>query len=153
MNIFFDIDQTLIEPSTRQLRPWSEWCIKHLQEYGHEIFLWSHVGWTNCVDVGLKMQIARWKWFTKPGLDNMADHSHIVDQIGNQVKIDLCIDDDPTDMPNFYQGMTVLPYFATYDEQIDQEMLRILDCLAPGTDQRKKAKAYDAITDKNRNPV
>ena len=105
------------------------------------------------MDVGLKMQIARWKWFTKPGLDNMADHSHIVDQIGNQVKIDLCIDDDPTDMPNFYQGMTVLPYFATYDEQIDQEMLRILDCLAPGTDQRKKAKAYDAITDKNRNPV
>jgi len=142
MNIFFDIDDTLIAPGTRKLRPWSQWCVKHLRDAGHIIYLWSHGGKKNCKDVAIKLQVPPSKCFAKPGWDNFENHKHIIDNLGALISIDLCIDDDPQDMPAFYPGMTVLPYCADFTPEQDKEMLRVLDSIAPGMDKRRGAKSY-----------
>lgn len=153
MNIFFDIDMTCIYPPSRKIRPWTEWCVKHLRELGHTIYLWSHNGWQNCIDVGKKLLVPRSNCFTKPSFETPSDHSHIVDSTGHPISIDYCVDDDPSDMPLHYLAITVLPYCAEYEKHQDYEMLRILDTLAPEMNKGTKAQAYDVITDTLGNPV
>lgn len=132
MNIFFDIDQTLIYPGTRKIRPYAKWSIGRIQKAGHRVFLWSHRGEQNCWDVAKGVGVSLNNCYDKPPFENLFDAAHIPHVIN------YCVDDDPKDMPMVFPGLTVLPYCAEYEPQDDQEMLRVLDILAPGPGNRKK---------------
>ncbi len=58
----------------------------------------------------------------------------------------MCVDDDPNSMPSMFPYILVLPYIADYGPEDDKEMLRVLDNIAPNTDERNKA-LHDGFSD------
>lgn len=125
MKIFFDIDETLINPLDRAIRPYAKWCIRNLKKANHSIYLWSRRGEENCWDVAKALGIPLDNCFKKPPMANLKEIAHL------PVRPDFIIDDDPTDVLSVWQGMLVLPYCASYTAAEDKEMIRVLDTLVP----------------------
>ena len=125
MKIFFDIDQTLINPLDRAIRPYAKWCMRELKKANHSIYLWSRAGEKNCWDVAKVLGIPLDNCFKKPPMTNLKNIDHL------PMRPDFIIDDDPTDVLSIWQGMLVLPYCATYTAAEDKEMIRVLDTLVP----------------------
>ncbi len=125
MNIFFDIDMTLINPLDRAIRPYAKWCVGQLKKAHHSIYLWSRRGKENCLDVAKTLGIPEGHCFKKPPLINLEKIAYL------PVRPDFVIDDDPEDVTHAWPGMLVLPYCASYTAADDKEMIRVLDIIVP----------------------
>jgi hypothetical protein len=117
MNIFFDVDFTLITWDYR-LRPHVREVFQRLNDEGHTVYLWSGVGkrWEVVEQFALHDLIA--DCFEKP----LYRHVERLDELGVTVRPDFVIDDHAEPVAAF-GGAVIRPPHTPLDE--DEEMLRI----------------------------
>lgn len=117
MNIFFDVDHTLIDSDNR-LRPGVRELFERLRADGHTIYLWSGIG-------------ARWEVVRAYGLDDLVagcfekplyQYEAMLAPLGIHVRPDFVVDDHPH-LVHAFGGCVVKPY-RTPDEK-DVEMERV----------------------------
>ncbi len=128
MNIFFDVDDTLIA-FNGALRPHVREVFQRLVEDGHNIYVWSGVG-------------IRWEVVDKHGLRSLvtdcclkpvSDYRQGIGRLDVPVNPDFCVDDHPQ-LIEALGGEAIRPYF--WPDERDQEMLRIYDAIAAFTGGR-----------------
>lgn len=116
MNVFFDVDYTLISYEG-VLRPHVREVFRALTEEGHRIYIWSGVGLRHKVveSHGLSEFVSG--IFVKP-LDN---HRAMLPKLGIHVNPDFIVDDH-SEMTAVFEGMHITPY--SYPSTHDTELLR-----------------------------
>jgi hypothetical protein len=121
MNIFFDVDFTLITWDYR-LRPHVREVFQRLKDDGHTVYLWSGVGkrWEVVEQFALHDLIA--DCFEKP----LYRHTERLEELGVTVRPDFVIDDHAEPVEAF-GGVVISPPLAPLDE--DREMLRIYEAI------------------------
>jgi hypothetical protein len=121
MNIFFDVDFTLITWNYR-LRPHVREVFQQLKDDGHTIYLWSGVGkrWEVVEQFGLHEYVT--DCFEKP----LYEHVARLAELGVSVVPDFCIDDHEEPVAVF-GGAVILPAETPLDA--DREMLRIYESI------------------------
>jgi hypothetical protein len=121
VNIFFDVDSTLITWDYR-LRPHVREVFARLIADGHTLYLWSGVGerWEVVEQFGLREYIA--DCFAKP----LYDHAARLTELGVAVRPDFVIDDHAEPVAAF-GGVLIAP--PTTPLAADTEMLRIYDAI------------------------
>lgn len=105
MNIFFDMDGTLISVQDESLRPGVRATFERLVRDGHRIYVWSGVGlrWAEVDRHSLRELVS--DCFLKPLRDHRASlASHRVD-----VEPDFVVD-DYREVVDAFRGHTVRPY-------------------------------------------
>ncbi len=117
MNIFFDVDNTLIARDG-SLRPFVPQVFERLIGEGHRIYVWSGVGlrWEVVEQHRLRPYVS--DVFVKP----MYDHHNSLRLLGVSVKPDFCVDDHP-EVIGAFGGVTVWPYEDP--DPLDREMERV----------------------------
>jgi len=117
VNIFFDVDHTLIDSGNR-LRPGVRELFAQLTAEGHQIYLWSGIGERPEVldQHGLGAYVTA--CYVKP----LYQHRRMLGPLGIGVNPDFAIDDHP-DLPAVFGGITV-QRFLVYDAG-DREMERV----------------------------
>ena len=127
MNIFFDVDGTIIGSYDLKLRPMVREVFDRLRADGHVIYIWSGVGlrWQEIDLHGLRPLIATCFW--KPRWDH---HARLV-ELGVQVLPDFVVDDHQEVVAAF-GGVTVYP-FDFYDPR-DREMERVYRAISERTE-------------------
>lgn len=121
MNIFFDVDFTLITWDYR-LRPHVREVFQRLTDEGHTLYLWSGMGerWD------IVEQFALHEWvagcFAKP----LYDHAARLTELGITAVPDFVVDDHAEPVAVF-GGAVIEPPRAPLDA--DREMLRIYDAI------------------------
>ena len=118
MNIFFDVDGTIVGSYDVALRPLVREVFEQLRADGHVIYIWSGVGlrWQEIDQHSLRPLIATCYW--KPRWDHQAQ----LTQLGVDVFPDFVVDDH-RDVVAAFGGVTVFP-FDYYDPR-DREMERV----------------------------
>jgi hypothetical protein len=116
MNIFFDVDDTIICSLDGSLRPMVKEIFDRLCADGHKIYVWSGVGmrWTELEQHGLRQYVQ--DCCVKP-LDEHRERIALQDFL---VEPDFVVDDH-VDIVNVFGGYKVKPY-SGYDP-FDREML------------------------------
>ena len=122
MNVFFDVDFTLITWDYR-LRPHVRDVFARLKADGHTLFLWSGAGkrWEVVEQFGLHEWID--DCFEKP----LFDHATRLAELGVSVRPDFVVDDHDGPVLAF-GGVVIQPPNTPLDA--DCEMLRIYDAIA-----------------------
>jgi hypothetical protein len=118
MNIFFDVDGTIVGSYDVKLRPMVREVFEQLRADGHTIYVWSGVGlrWDEIDLHGLRPLIAGCFW--KPRWDHQAR----LTELGVEVSPDFVVDDH-AEVVAAFGGVTVWP-FDYYDPK-DREMERV----------------------------
>jgi len=118
MNIFFDVDHTIIDADNR-LRPGVRELFARLSAGGHAIYLWSGIGarWEVVDACGLGPWVAG--CFDKP----LYHYEAMLAPLGIPVRPDFVVDDHPH-LVHAFGGAVVAPY-RTADPS-DAEMARVL---------------------------
>ncbi|MFQ5873315.1 MAG: HAD hydrolase family protein [Dehalococcoidia bacterium] len=121
MNVFFDVDDTLIAWNGT-LRPHVREVFQRLIEDGHKIYVWSGVGvrWDIVDRHGLRPFVT--DCFLKP----IYDYRDGLKRLGVPVEPDFCIDDHP-ELVRALGGEAVRPYF--WVDERDREMLRVYEAI------------------------
>ena len=116
MNVFFDVDYTLISYEGA-LRPHVREVFQALVDDGHRIYIWSGVGLRHRViqHHGLSEFVSG--VYVKP----LEDHHRSLPRLGVEVEPDFVIDDH-REVVDAFGGMHILPY--SYPSSHDTEMLR-----------------------------
>lgn len=122
MNIFFDVDFTLISWNYR-LRPHVRTVFEWLRADGHTIYIWSGMGmrWEIVREHQLHDLVA--DCFAKP----LYDHIARLDELGIAVYPDYVIDDH-AEVVEVFGGYHIPPPLTPLEQ--DQEMLRVYDAIA-----------------------
>ena len=122
MNIFFDVDHTLIDSSNR-LRPGVLDLFARLTQAGHALYLWSGIGARPEVveQHGLGAYVRA--CYVKP----LYQHRRMLAPLGIGVNPDFVVDDHP-DLVAVFGGM-VVQRFLVYDAA-DREMERVYAVIA-----------------------
>ncbi len=122
MNIFFDVDDTLITWDVR-LRPNVSDVFARLREDGHTIYLWSGYGprWEVVKRFELAEHIVDCFW--KP----LYDHHSRLEELGVPFVPDYVVDDHP-DIITAFGGSLINPASSTYFE--DKEMWRVYEAIS-----------------------
>jgi len=117
MNIFFDVDSTLIARDG-SLRPFVPQVFERLIAEGHRIYVWSGVGlrWEVVERHSLQSYISG--VFVKP----LYDHHNSLHLLGILVNPDFCVDDH-AEIIGAFGGVTVWPYEEP--DPLDREMERV----------------------------
>lgn len=121
MNIFFDVDYTLLGVDG-SIRPGTHDIMKRLKADGHTIYVWSGVGirWTEVRRNGLEGFVT--DCFEKP-----IEHLEAAfKDLPVPVKPDFVIDDHPG-IPAVFGGVWVRPYLGAGG--IDNELQRVYDVI------------------------
>lgn len=117
MNIFFDVDHTLIDSGNR-LRPGVRELFERLTAEGHRLYLWSGIGERSEVvaqhDLGPYVAAC----YVKP----LYQHRRMLGPLGIGINPDFTVDDHP-DLPAVFGGVVVRS-FLVYDPG-DREMERV----------------------------
>jgi hypothetical protein len=117
VNIFFDVDHTLIDSGNR-LRPGVHELFARLTAEGHRLYLWSGIGERSDVvaqhDLGPYVTAC----YVKP----LYQHRRMLGPLGIGVNPDFTVDDHP-DLPAVFGGI-VVRRFLVYDAA-DREMERV----------------------------
>lgn len=121
MNIFFDVDFTLITWDYR-LRPHVKEVFQLLKDDGHTLYLWSGVGkrWEIVEQFGLHEWVA--DCFEKP----LYRHHERLGELGVPLVPDFVVDDHEEPVTAF-GGALILPPNTPLDA--DREMLRIYEAI------------------------
>ena len=119
MNIFFDVDDTLITWDVK-LRPDVVEVFEQIRRDGHELYLWSGYGprWEVVRRFDLRAHVINCFW--KP----LHDHHERLDELGVPFVPDYVVDDHP-DIVNAFGGTLVFPAGKPFVE--DREMRRAYD--------------------------
>ncbi len=119
MNIFFDVDDTLITWDVK-LRPHVSEVFQQLRDDGHTLYLWSGYGprWEVVKRFELAHHIVDCFW--KP----LYDHHRRLVELGVPFVPDYVIDDHK-DIINVFTGSLINPASSTFFE--DREMWRVYE--------------------------
>ena len=117
MNIFFDVDHTLIDSDNR-LRPGVRELFARLTAEGHRLYLWSGIGERPEVLIQHDLGAFVSACYVKP----LYQHRRMLGPLGIGVNPDFTVDDHP-DLPAIFGGITVRR-FLLYDAA-DREMERV----------------------------
>jgi phosphoglycolate phosphatase-like HAD superfamily hydrolase len=122
MNIFFDVDHTIIDSSNR-LRPGVRELLERLHADGHMLYLWSGLGqrWEIVDRYGLGGLIT--DCFDKP----LYAHERMLRPLGVTVRPDFVVDDHPH-LVHTFGGCTVERYLT--EDSTDDEMERVYGVIA-----------------------
>ena len=124
MNVFFDVDYTLIS-TYGTLRPWVRETFEQISLDGHTIYVWSGVGlrWAVLDRFGLRHYVQN--CFEKP-LDR---HHERLAGLGVDVLPDFCVDDYP-EIVQVFGGVAIRPYYQP--DPLDLEMHRVYAAISAG---------------------
>ena len=130
MNIFFDVDHTLIDSDNR-LRPGVRELFERLRADGHTIYLWSGIGarWEIVAAYGLGDLVAG--CYEKP----LYHYEAMLGPLGIPVRPDFVVDDHPH-LVHAFSGCVVTPY-RTPDPS-DAEMERVYQEVRRATAWRER---------------
>jgi len=117
MNVFFDVDKTIVSQNG-SIRPWVREIFVQLKEDGHTLYVWSGMGirWPVLSRFGLRDFVA--DFYEKP----LDDHHRRLPLLGVKVTPDLCVDDHE-EIISVFGGIVVAPYVI--DNPRDIEMHRV----------------------------
>jgi hypothetical protein len=117
MNIFFDVDYTIID-NRNGLRPGVRELFAQLVEAGHAIFLWSGIGprWEVVERFGFEKLISG--CFEKP----LSSHEEMLELMGISPRPDFVVDDHPH-LVDTFGGCVVAQYLLA--NAADREMERV----------------------------
>jgi hypothetical protein len=122
MNIFFDVDQTILGMDN-SLRPGTREAVGRLIDGGHRVYVWS--------SVGIRKEAVR-----RHGLEEMVsglyhkpqyDHVERLTEMGVLATPEFVVDDDP-EVVSAFGGLWVPPYYKASPE--DREMERVVRAVA-----------------------
>ena len=121
MNIFFDVDYTIVALDGK-LRPGVKELFQRLAEEGHDIYVWS--------GMGIRRDTVRYKglepWvkdvFEKP----LWDYAQRLKAHGVPIRPDFVVDDYPEVVAAF-GGFTVKPFIRNNED--DREMERVYEAI------------------------
>ena len=121
MNVFFDVDYTLIADDG-SLRPHVKEVFEKLKEDGHDIYIWSGVGlrWEVINRHGLREYIET--CYLKP----LSEYRESLIELGVHVIPDFCIDDH-AGVIMALGGTVVKPYYNRNPN--DEEILRVYEAI------------------------
>jgi len=119
MNVFFDVDYTLIADDG-SLRPYVHEVFQKIKDDGHNIYIWSGVGirWEVVNRHNLREYIET--CYLKP----LSDYKEALIDLGVDVMPDFVIDDH-SGVAIAFGGVVVKPYYTRNPD--DEEMLRVYD--------------------------
>lgn len=117
MNVFFDVDHTIIDSDNR-LRPGVREAFARLRASGHTVYLWSGIGvrWEIVRQHALEELVAG--CFEKP----LYQYEAMLAPLGIDVRPDYVVDDHPH-LVHAFGGCVVSPYRRA--NPADAEMLRV----------------------------
>ena len=117
MNVFFDVDYTLIS-TYGTLRPWVRETFQQLVLDGHTIYVWSGVGirWSTVKQFRLQYYVEN--CFEKP----LERHHQRLAELKVDVVPDFCVDDYP-EIIQAFGGAVIRPYY--WPDPLDLEMHRV----------------------------
>lgn len=120
MNIFFDVDDTIVSSWDGSLRPLVKEVFERITADGHHIYIWSGVGlrWYEIDKHGLRSLIK--DCYVKP----LWDHRRRLSLLGVDVEPHFVID-DYEEVVDVFGGHTIKPYFRR--DPADQEMVRVYE--------------------------
>jgi hypothetical protein len=129
MNIFFDVDHTIIDSDNR-LRPGVRELFEHLAGSGHTVYLWSGIGarWEIVHDNGLHDLVAG--CYDKP----LYQYERMLAPLGIPVRPDYVVDDHPH-LVHAFGGCVVRAYLKP--DPADREMERVAVEIARATVRRR----------------
>ena len=121
MNLFFDVDYTLID-ADGAMRPGVQWGFEQLSAEGHRIHLWSGLGprWEVVADGRLEPWVVA--CFFKP----LYDHREMLAPLGIEAPPDFVVDDHPH-LVHVFGGLVVTPYRRP--DPGDTEMQRVVEAV------------------------
>ncbi|MBI4498293.1 MAG: hypothetical protein HY689_10375 [Chloroflexi bacterium] len=127
LNIFFDVDYTLIGYDG-SLRPHVREVFEQIKADGHTIYIWSGMGvrWEVVDRHGLRPYVSG--CYTKP----LADHHHWLGRLGVPVTPDFCVDDHQ-EIIDAFGGVRIRPY--EFPDRYDREMQRVYHIITTLTAQ------------------
>lgn len=130
MNIFFDVDGTIVGSYDDKLRPLVREVFERLRADGHTIYVWSGVGlrWREIDLHSLRPLIATCFW--KPRWDH---HARLA-ELGVDVVPDFVVDDHQEVVAAF-GGVTVRPF--DYYDPSDREMERVYRVITARVSDRR----------------
>lgn len=117
MNIFFDVDQTILGMDS-SLRPSVKEVMRRLVDNGHDLYLWSGMGVRSEVVKRHELGPILSGVYQKP----LYDHNDRLSELGVPLVPDFVVDDDPAVVVAF-GGIWVSPYYS--DAPDDEEMDRV----------------------------
>ncbi len=123
MNIFFDVDYTIVDSEGMLLRPYVKEVFAQLVADGHHIYLWSGMGvrWEVVHAHGLAAFVR--DCFAKP----VQNHEQERVRLGIPFRPDYVVDDTPGVVSAF--GGFVIPLFSPWNTPEDTEMLRAYEAI------------------------
>jgi hypothetical protein len=130
MNIFFDVDGTIVGSYDDKLRPMVREVFERLGADGDTIYIWSGVGlrWREIDLHGLRPLIATCFW--KPRWDH---HARLA-ELGVDVVPDFVVDDH-REVVAAFGGVTVRPF--DYYDPSDREMERVYRVISVRVSDRR----------------
>src|SRR5687767_3537237 len=117
MNVFFDVDYTLIAEDG-SLRPLVKETFEKIKQDGHKIYIWS--------GVGIRWEVVR-RHDLKPYIETcylkpLSDYRETLIELGVDIVPDFCIDDH-SGVVLAFGGVVVKPYYTK--NLADDEMNRV----------------------------
>jgi hypothetical protein len=127
MDIFFDVDDTIISSFDGTLRPLIPELFRQLTVDGHGLYIWSGVGirWGVVDRYDLRSFVQ--DCFMKP----LFDHRNRLAELGVTVEPQFCVD-DYREITEAFGGFTVRPY--AWADQHDREMERVYQAICAAVD-------------------
>lgn len=110
MNIFFDVDQTILGMDN-SLRPGTVTVMSKLIRAGHKLYIWSGAGVRTAVVRHHDLESLICGIYQKP----LYDYHQRLKEFGIPITPDLVIDDDPAIVRAF--GGVCIPAFYSWDKQ------------------------------------
>ena len=106
MNIFFDVDQTILGMDN-SLRPGVRETMAALTEMGHRVYVWSGMGIRRATVQRHKLENLVSGLYQKP----LYDYLERLEELGVPIMPDFVADDDPQ-VVSAFGGLWVPPYYA-----------------------------------------
>ena len=126
MNIFFDVDDTIMSSQTGALRPLVAEVFRDLVADGHRIYIWSAVGvrWIALDRHELRQYVT--ECYPKP----IGKFRESLDLLGIRADPEFVVDDYP-ELVEFFGGYRIPPY--VFDDPGDREMATVLERVRKAT--------------------
>jgi hypothetical protein len=134
MNVFFDVDQTIVDSDNR-LRPGVREAFSRLRAAGHMVYLWSGIG-------------ARWEIVEAHALHELVagcyekplyHYEAMLAPLGIDVRPDYVVDDHPH-LVHAFGGCVVTPYRRA--NAADVEMQRVCRAIEAEAARRERSRRY-----------
>ncbi|MBV9899166.1 MAG: HAD hydrolase family protein [Chloroflexi bacterium] len=128
MNIFFDVDETILGYDG-SLRPLVKQTFESLVQEGHRIYIWSGVRTAETVRSEVVEPYGLTAYVTACYQKPRWDHRELLPRLGVDVEPDFCVDDYP-EIVEVFGGILIKPYQR---ERPDADLERVLAAIRAAT--------------------